>query len=99
MRQTLYERITPECKEALEYNSKRWRGATNKIVSVLSSHRFWADFKGGDVNFIIECVDLPFAKITSGTYAFGENINKDECYQIEKKELIILFFVQIFFNI
>ena len=78
MRQTLYERITPECKEALEYNSKRWHGATNKIVSVLSSHRFWSDLRVGDVNFIIQFVDLPFAKITANTFAFGENIIKDE---------------------
>ena len=78
MRATLYERITPECKEALEYNSKRWHGATSKIVSVLSSHKFWADLKVGDVNFVIQFVDLPFAKITANTFAFGENIIKDE---------------------
>ena len=78
MRTSLYERMTPEGKSALEYNSKRWHGATDKIVSVLSSHRFWADLKVGDVNFIIQFVDLPFAKITSGTFAFGENIIKDD---------------------
>ena len=78
MRQTLYERITPECKNALEYNSKRWYGATSRITNVLSSHKFWADLKVGDVNFIIQFVDLPFGKITSGTFAFGENIIKDD---------------------
>ena len=78
MRQTLYQRLTPEALEALEYNSKRWHGATDKIVSVLSSHSFWHDLKVGDVHFVIQFVDLPFGKITSGTYAFGENIIKDE---------------------
>ena len=78
MRATLYERLTPECKEALEYNSRRWHGATNKIVSVLSSHRFWADLKVGDVNFVIQFVDLQFAKITSGTSAFAEYIIIDD---------------------
>ena len=78
MRQTLYQRLKPEYKEALQYNSKRWHGATDKIVSVLSSHKFWSELKIGDVNFVIQFVDLPFAKITSGTYAFGENIIKDE---------------------
>jgi hypothetical protein len=78
MRTTLYERLTPECKEALKYNSKRWHGATGKVISVLSSNKFWIDLKIGDVNFIILYVDLPFAKITSGTYAFGENIIKDD---------------------
>ncbi len=78
MRQTLYQRLTPECREALENNSKRWHGATDKIVSVLSSHKFWSDLRVGDVNFIIQFVDLPWAKVTSGTFAFGENIIKDE---------------------
>ena len=78
MRQTLYQRLPPECVEALEYNSKRWHGATNKIVSVLSSHKFWSDLRVGDVHFVIQFVDLPFGKITSGTYAFGENIIKNE---------------------
>ena len=78
MRQTLYQRLTPECVEALEYNSKRWHGATDKIVSVLSSHKFWQDLRVGDVNFIIQFVDLPWAKVTSETFAFGENIIKDE---------------------
>ena len=78
MRQTLYQRLTPECKEALEYNSKRWHGATYKIVSVLSSHKFWQDLRVGDVNFIIQFVDLPWAKVTSGTFAFGENIIKND---------------------
>ena len=78
MRQTLYQRLTPECIEALEHNSKRWHGATDKIVSVLSSHKFWSELKVGDVHFVIQFVDLPFGKITSGTYAFGENIIKDE---------------------
>ena len=78
MRQTLYQRLTPDALEALEYNSKRWHGATDKIVSVLSSHKFWSELKVGDVNFVIQFVDLPFAKITSGTYAYGENIIKDE---------------------
>ena len=78
MRQTLYQRLTPECIEALESNSKRWHGATDKIVSVLSSHKFWSELKVGDVHFVIQFVDLPFGKITSGTYAFGENIIKDD---------------------
>mgnify|MGYP003121820764 FL=1 len=78
MRANLYERLTPECKEALEYNSKMYHGATDKIVSVLSSHRFWSDLRVGDVHFVVQFVDLPFGKITSGTYAFGENIIKDE---------------------
>ena len=78
MRQRLYQRLTPECVEALEYNSKRWHGATDKIVSVLSSHKFWSDLRVGDVNFIIQFVDLPWAKVTSETFAFGENIIKDE---------------------
>jgi len=78
MRQTLYQRLTPECVEALEHNSKRWHGATDKIVSVLSSHKFWSELKVGDVHFVIQFVDLPFGKITSGTYAFGENIIRDE---------------------
>ena len=78
MRANLNERLTPECKEALEYNSKQWYGATNKIVSVLSSHKFWSDLRVGDVHFVIQFVDLPFGKITSGTYAFGENIIKDD---------------------
>ena len=78
MRQKLYERITPECKEALEYNSKRWHGATNKIVSVLSSHKFWSDLRVGDVNFILQFVDLPFEKITANTFRFGKNVIKDE---------------------
>ena len=78
MRQTLYQRLTPECVEALEYNSKHWHGATDKIVSVLSSHKFWSELKVGDVHFVIQFVDLPFGKITSGTYAFGENIIKHD---------------------
>jgi hypothetical protein len=78
MRATLYERLTPECVEALHHNSKRWRTSTDKIVSVLSSHKFWSELKVGDVHFVIQFVDLPFGKITSGTYAFGENIIKDE---------------------
>ena len=78
MRATLYERLTPECKEALQYNSKRWHGATNKIVSVLSSHKFLSELNVGDVHFVIQFVDLPFGKITSGTYAFGENIIKND---------------------
>ena len=78
MRATLYEQLTPECKQALVQNSKRWHGATDKIVSVLSSHKFWSDLRVGDVHFVIQFVDLPFGKITSGTYAFGENIIKDD---------------------
>ena len=75
---TLYERLEPEIIKGLEWNSKRFRPATDKIVSELSSHKFWSELKVGDVNFVIQFVDLPFAKITSGTYAFGENIIKDD---------------------
>ena len=78
MRATLYERLTPECKEALEYNSKRWHGATDKIVSVLSSHKFWSDLKVGTIQAVITFSDMPFAKVTANTFRFGENIIKDE---------------------
>ena len=75
---TLYERLEPEVLKGLEYNSKMYHGMTDKIVSELSSHKFWSELKVGDVHFVIQFVDLPFGKITSGTYAFGENIIKDE---------------------
>ena len=78
MRATLYQRLTPEALEALEYNSKRWRGTADKKVNKLSSHKFWSDLTVGDVNSIILFVDLPFAKITTATFKFGENIIKDE---------------------
>ena len=78
MRQTLYQRLTPECKEALEYNSKRWHGATDKIVSVLSSHIFWSDLKVGTIQAVITFSDMPFAKVTANTFRFGENIIKND---------------------
>ena len=78
MRQTLYQRLTPECVEAVEYNSKRWQGTNDKIGRAIQSHKLWSELKVGDVKVVIQFVDLPFAKITSGTYAFGENIIKDE---------------------
>ena len=78
MRQTLYQRLTPECIEALEYNSKRWHGATDKIVSELSSHNFWSELKVSTIQAIITFSDLPFAKVTADTFRFGENIIKDE---------------------
>ena len=77
MRQTLYQRLTPECKEALEYNSKMYHGMTDKIVSELSSHKFWSDLKVGTIQAVITFSDMPFAKVTANTFRFGENIIKE----------------------
>ena len=75
---TLYERLEPEVLEGLEWNSKRFRPATDRIVSELSSHNFWSELKVSTVQSIITFSDLPFAKVTADTFRFGENIIKDE---------------------
>ena len=74
---TLYERLEPEVLEGLEWNSKRFRPATDRIVSELSSHNFWSELKVSTVQSIITFSDLPFAKVTADTFRFGENIIKD----------------------
>ena len=51
---TLYERLEPEVIEGLEWNSKRFHGATDKIVSELSSHKFWSDLKVGTIQAVLE---------------------------------------------
>jgi len=74
---TLYERLEPEILEGLEWNSKRWHGATDKIVSDLSSHKYWSDLKVGTIQAVITFSDMPFAKVTANTFRFGENIIKE----------------------
>ena len=75
---TLYERLEPEVLEGLEYNSKMYHGMTDKIVSELSSHKFWSDLKIGKVQAVITFSDMPFAKVTANTFRFGENIIKND---------------------
>jgi len=75
---TLYERLEPEVLEGLEWNSKRFRPATDRIVSELSSHNFWSDLKVGTIQAVITFSDIPFAKVTANTFRFGENIIKDD---------------------
>ena len=75
---TLYERLEPEVIEGLEWNSKRFRPSTDKIVSELSSHRFWGNLKVSTIQDVITFSDLPFGKVTANTFRFGENIIKDE---------------------
>ena len=75
---TLYERLEPEVLEGLEWNSRRFRPATDRIVSELSSHNFWSELKVSTVQSIITFSDLPFAKVTANTFRFGENLIKDE---------------------
>ena len=50
---TLYERLEPEVLDGLEYNSKMYHGMTDKIVSELSSHKFWSDLKVGTIQAVI----------------------------------------------
>ena len=78
MRKTLYERLEPEVLEGLEYNSKMYHGMTDKIVSELSSHKFWSDLKVGTIQAVITFGDIPFAKVTANTFRFGENIIKND---------------------
>ena len=73
---TLYERLEPEILEGLEYNSKKYHGMTDKIVSELSSRKFWSDMRVGDIQAVITFSDIPFAKVTANTFRFGENIIK-----------------------
>ena len=75
---TLYERLEPGVLDGLEYNSKMYHGMTDKIVSELSSHKFWSDLKVGTIQAVITFSDLPFAKVTANTFRFGENIIKDD---------------------
>ena len=74
----LYERLEPEVIKGLEWNSKRFHGATDKIVSELSSHKFWSELKVSTVQSIITFSDLPFTKVTANTFRFGENIIKND---------------------
>ena len=78
MRKTLYERLEPEVLEGLEYNSKIYHGVTDKIISELSSHKFWSDLKVGTIQAVITFSDIPFAKVTANTFRFGENIIKND---------------------
>ena len=71
---TLYDRLLPEIKASLEANEGEYAASVNDIKVCLESNQFWMNLTVLEVQRTIMFTDIPYAKISKGTFQFGVNL-------------------------
>ena len=70
---SLYDRLYPNAKAALEANKREWHHAAN-VETLLKSKNFWHELTIREARIVMSMVDYPNALVDHLTWAFGDNI-------------------------
>ena len=72
MTKTLYERLKPEYKDAINLNKEKYPFIANGIIKTLQDNYFWNDLTIGQAKDLISFTDETFGSIAYYDWSYGD---------------------------
>ena len=81
-RLTIYERLKPEIKEALQSSENdKYKASIDSIVEAFSNTTFYSDLKISDVSSLYTFSNLELMRISAWDFKYGDNILISKDYE------------------